>query len=323
MLDASGREIDYLRISITDRCNLRCVYCMPEGGVTSLAHGDVLSYEEIVRVVRLFARLGVRHLRVTGGEPMARRGCLSLIERLHAVEGIETISMTTNALLLFGCVGWAREAGLDALNISVDSLNPDTYRAMTRGGDVRRVLAVIDDALALGMKVKLNAVPVRGINDKDLVELASLARERPVPVRFIELMPVGCGASLTPVPGDEVRMMLESAYGPLVEESEQQGFGPARYVRAAGFAGPFGFISPVSHAFCDRCNRVRLTADGFLKLCLNHTAGLNVRALLRGGIDDEALLAALREAVAAKPQRHGFGEEIGDREVRRMNEIGG
>ena len=150
MLDACGREIDYLRISITDRCNLRCVYCMPEGGVVSMAHGDVLSYEEIVRVVRLLARLGVRHLRVTGGEPMARRGCLSLIERLHAIDGVETIAMTTNALLLSGCVGWAHEAGLGALNISIDSLNPDTYRAMTRGGDVRRVLSVIDDALSLG-----------------------------------------------------------------------------------------------------------------------------------------------------------------------------
>lgn len=323
MLDTCGREIDYLRISLTDRCNLRCVYCMPAGGVVSMAHGDVLSYEEIVRVVRLFARLGVRHLRVTGGEPMARRGCLSLIERLHAIDGIESIAMTTNALLLDGCVAWAREAGLDALNISIDSLNPDTYRAMTRGGDVRRVLAVIDDALALGMKVKLNAVPVRGMNDGDLAELAGLARERPVPVRFIELMPVGCGASLTPVPSDEVRALLERAYGPLAEDGERRGFGPARYVRAAGFAGPFGFISPVSHEFCDCCNRVRLTADGFLKLCLNHTAGLDVRALLRGGIGDEALLEALRAAVAAKPRRHGFMDEIGDREVRRMNEIGG
>ena len=219
MLDACGREIDYLRISITDRCNLRCVYCMPEGGVVSMAHGDVLSSEEIVRVVRLLARLGVRHLRVTGGEPMARRGCLSLIERLHAIDGVETIAMTTNALLLSGCVGWAHEAGLGALNISIDSLNPDTYRAMTRGGDVRRVLSVIDDALSLGMKVKLNAVPVRGMNDGDLVELAGLARDRDVAVRFIELMPVGCGAGLIPVPGDEVRALLERAYGPLAEDT--------------------------------------------------------------------------------------------------------
>ena len=313
MLDACGREIDYLRISITDRCNLRCVHCMPAGGVTGFAHGDVLSYEEIVRVVRLMTRLGVRRLRVTGGEPMARRGCLSLIERLHAIDGIESIAMTTNALLLDGCVAWAREAGLNALNISIDSLNPDTYRAMTRGGDVRRVLAVIDDALSLGIRVKLNAVPVPGMNDGELVELASLARERDVAVRFIELMPVGCGAGLTPVPTDEVRALLERAYGPLAEDTARRGFGPARYVRAAGFAGAFGFISPVSHEFCSCCNRVRLTADGFLKLCLHHTAGLDVRALLE----------ALRVAILAKPRRHGFMDDIGDREVRRMNEIGG
>ena len=323
MLDRCGREIDYVRISITDRCNLRCVYCMPERGVTCMRHEDVLSYEEIVRTVRALAALGIRHVRVTGGEPMARRGCLTLVERLHAIPGIETVSMTTNALLLDGCVAWAKEAGLSAPNVSLDTLNPDAYRRMTRGGDVSRVLSVIGEALALGLQVKVNAVPVRGMNDGDLAELAGLARERPVPVRFIELMPVGCGASLTPVPSDEVRALLERAYGPLAEDGERRGFGPARYVRAAGFAGPFGFISPVSHEFCDCCNRVRLTADGFLKLCLNHTAGLDVRTLLRGGIGDEALLEALRAAVAAKPRRHGFMDEIGDREVRRMNEIGG
>ena len=323
MLDDCGRRIDYLRISITDRCNLRCVYCMPEGGVSTLRHSDILSYEEIVRLTGLLTRLGVRHLRVTGGEPMARRGCLDLVRRLHETGGVETIAMTTNALLLRGRVAEARAAGLDALNISLDTVDPATYAAMTRGGRVEDVLSVIDDAVSLGMRVKVNAVPVRGMNDHQLAALAALARDREIHVRFIELMPVGCGAGLSPVPSDEVLKRMEAAFGPLAPDTARHGFGPARYVRPEGFAGSIGVISPMSHEFCNRCNRVRLTADGYLKLCLNHQAGLDVRALLREGADDDALLEALRAAIARKPSRHGFLEEIGDREERRMNEIGG
>ena len=323
MLDDCGRRIDYLRISITDRCNLRCVYCMPEGGVSTLRHSDILTYEEILRLTGLLTRLGVRHLRVTGGEPMARRGCLDLVRRLHGLRGVETIAMTTNALLLRGRVAEAREAGLDALNISLDTLDPATYAAMTRGGRVEDVLSVIDDAVSLGMRVKVNAVPVRGMNDHQLAALAALARDREIHVRFIELMPVGCGAGLSPVPSDEVLKRMEAAFGPLAPDTARHGFGPARYVRPEGFAGSIGVISPMSHEFCDTCNRVRLTADGYLKLCLNHQAGLDVRALLREGADDAALLEALRAAISRKPSRHGFLEEIGDREERRMNEIGG
>lgn len=323
MIDACGRKIDYVRISITDRCNLRCMYCMPEKGVSAMRHDDILTYEEIVRLVRLLARLGVRHVRVTGGEPMARLGCLGLVERIHAVPGIETISMTTNGLLLYGMVPRAKAAGIDALNVSMDTLDPQTYKKMTRGGDVSKVLSVIDDALEAGMRVKINAVPVRGMNDGDLVPLAGMARERDLCVRFIELMPVGCGAELTPVSSDEVRRRIEDAFGPAEEDARKHGFGPAKYIRPKGFAGSIGFISPMSHEFCADCNRVRLTADGFLKLCLNHTAGLDLRAMLRGGADDDTLYAALVRAIDKKPKRHGFEEEIGDREVRRMNEIGG
>ena len=196
MRDLCGREIDYVRVSITDRCNLRCVYCMPEKGVDTMRHGDVLTYEEIVRTVRSLASLGIRHVRVTGGEPMARQGCLDLVERIHAIPGIENVSMTTNGLMLAGRVAWAREAGLDALNISLDTLDPDAYRRITRGGDVTQVVHTMDEALSLGMRVKVNAVPVRGLNEDGLTALAALAREHPIQVRFIELMPLGCGAAL-------------------------------------------------------------------------------------------------------------------------------
>lgn len=323
MLDRFGRGIEYLRVSVTDRCNLRCVYCMPEGGVESLAHADILTFEEIGRVVKAAARLGIRAVRLTGGEPMARRGCLELVEEISQIEGIERVAMTTNGLLLKGRMAEAKTSGLSAINVSLDTLSPDTYRRLTRGGDVSGVLAAIDEALACGLQVKVNAVPVRGFNDRELTDLAALARTKPVDVRFIELMPLGCGAALEAVPTDAVRRMMEAAFGPLTPDTGVHGFGPASYVRPEGFVGSLGFIGAVSHEFCDRCNRVRLTADGQLKLCLNHQCGVDLRALLRSGADDDAILCALRDAIAKKPQRHGFGEDIDDREKRRMNEIGG
>lgn len=323
MIDACGRTIDYVRISITDRCNLRCVYCMPAGGIEPFPHADVLTFEEIVRVTRALARLGVRYVRLTGGEPMARKGCLELMRLIHEVEGIEEISMTTNGLLLDGRVEEARRAGLTALNISLDTLDPEAYRRITRRGELKPVLRVIDEALSCGVRVKVNAVPVRGLNDAGLVDLARMAKDRPIDVRFIELMPVGCGADLLPIPPDEVNALLSCELGALEDDPERHGFGPARYAKPAGFQGSIGFISAMSHEFCESCNRVRLTADGYLKLCLNHRAGMDVRALLRGGVEDAALQAALREAIEKKPRRHGFLEDISDREVRRMNEIGG
>ena len=323
MIDGCGRRIDYVRISVTDRCNLRCVYCMPDGGVQNLLHEDILTFEEIERCVHALALLGVRHVRVTGGEPMVRRDCLELIARIRAIDGIETIAMTTNGLLLAGRVAEAKEAGLDSLNISLDTLDPQRYTSITRGGHVEDVLSVIDEAVRLGMRVKINAVPVRDLNDGDLTNLAALAKERPIHVRFIELMPVGCGAALSPIPSGEVLDRLREAFGDLAEDREAHGFGPARYVRPAGFEGSIGVISALSHEFCGQCNRVRLTADGYLKLCLNHSAGIDLRALLRGGADDEAIMAALSRVIRQKPKRHGFEEETTDKDTRRMNQIGG
>lgn len=323
MLDRFGRGIEYLRVSITDRCNLRCVYCMPEEGVKSLPHAEILTFEEIGRVVRAASRLGIRAVRLTGGEPMARRGCLDLVETIAHIEGIERVAMTTNGLLLKGRMAEARARGLHSINVSLDTLVPETYRRLTRGGDVRDVLEAIDEALSQGLQVKINAVPVRGFNDRELTRLAELSRARPVDVRFIELMPVGCGASFEPVPTDRVRRMMEEAFGPLTPDDQKRGFGPARYARPDGFMGALGFIGAVSHEFCDRCNRIRLTADGRLKLCLNHQSGVDLKALLRSGADDAALTDAIGDAIERKPLRHNFGEDIDDRERRGMNEIGG
>lgn len=323
MIDNQGRRIEYLRISITDRCNLRCVYCMPEHGVSRLSHGDILSYEEILRLVRIMTGLGIRHVRVTGGEPMVRRGCLELVDSLHDLDGIESVSMTSNGLLLGDRMDEAKRAGLSALNLSMDTLDPAAYARITRGGDVGKALTTLSEALRAGIQVKVNAVPVRGLNENALADLARLAQDRPICVRFIELMPIGCAHDLLPVPESEVVERLTDAFGPMAEDREVHGHGPARYWKPEGFVGSIGLIAAVSHEFCGACNRVRLTADGRLKLCLNHTKGLDLRAMLRGGADDTQLETALREAIANKPRRHEFHQEIGDRETRRMNEVGG
>ena len=323
MIDKNGRTIDYLRISVTDRCNLRCVYCMPEDGVVPMDHAQILRFEEIIRIVEIMSRLGVKHVRLTGGEPMARRGCLELSAGLHALPGIESISLTTNGLLLKDRVHQAKLAGITSLNMSLDSLDPDVYARLTRGGNVKEALITLRQALDEKLNVKINAVPVRGYNDQDLTALALLSKETPVCVRFIELMPIGCGSMIERIPFSEVERILQNAFGEPEPDEETHGHGPAKYVKYPGFTGSTGFISAVSHEFCDSCNRVRLTADGQLKLCLNHTKGLDLRGMLRGGADDDQILDAIRRAIEDKPKRHAFYETIGDHEERCMNAIGG
>lgn len=323
MIDKNGRSIDYLRISVTDRCNLRCIYCMPEGGVHELSHGEILRYEEITHLVRLLAKLGVKHLRVTGGEPMSRRNCPELIAQLHALEGIESISMTSNGILLNDKISQLKQAGLSALNLSLDTLDPDTFARITRGGDISKVLKTLQQALAEGLNVKINAIPVRGVNDGELADLARLAKMHPLYVRFIELMPIGCARDMKGIPPALVLQQLKNTFGEPLPDDTAHGYGPARYYKFPDFAGSVGFISAVSHEFCDSCNRVRLTADGRLKLCLNHSQGLDLRTLLRSGASDNEILEAMQKAIADKPRRHAFYETISDREEARMNSIGG
>lgn len=323
MIDNCGRCIDYLRISITDRCNLRCIYCMPEEGVCGLNHTEILSFEEITRLVSIMTGLGIRHLRITGGEPMARRSCLNLVSKLHALEGVESISMTSNGLLLCDRIQEAKDAGISALNLSIDTLNPETYSRLTRGGDISKVLATLHQALDAGLRVKINSVLIQGINDSELADLVRLAQNDPVCVRFIELMPIGNARNMKSIPPDEVLTKLADTFGQPSADHTVYGHGPARYLKYPGFTGSVGLISAVTHEFCDSCNRVRLTADGLLKLCLNHTKGLDLRPMLRGGAADREILEAIRTAIEQKPRRHGFLDTIDDREKRRMNTIGG
>lgn len=328
MTDRLGRNIDYIRISVTDRCNLRCVYCMPEEGVSDIPHGEILRFDEILRLVRVLAEQGISRVKLTGGEPLVRKGLPSLIREIKGIEGIDNVTLTTNGVLLEELLEPLEEAGVDAITVSLDTLDPDTYLGVTRRDQLPRVLRGLKLALLRGgVPIKINCVPVNGMNE-DVFKLAELAREHRISVRFIEMMPIGNGREFPFVEGDELKSSLEERFGPLTPSFDVKGNGPCRYYRAEGFAGTFGFISAVSHKFCGSCNRVRLTAEGFLKTCLQYDYGVDLKIMLRGDRSDEEICEAIRDAVYMKAAEHSFqtSEICGDlpgEEYRGMSQIGG
>lgn len=329
MFDRYQRKIEYVRISLTDRCNLRCRYCMPEEGVEKLRHEDILRFDEIIRIVWALASLGVRKVRLTGGEPLIRRNIVELVREIHAVPGIETIAMTTNGVMLADMAEDLVQAGLTGINISLDTLKAASFTELTRRPFFTRVEDGIEAIAATGLKdVKFNCVPIAGVNEEELPDLvARFTRERPWKFRFIELMPIGCAyeAGFTGVPMAEVRSQLEASFGPLRPVLPEHGVhGPAVYYQAAGFAGQIGFIDAMEHQFCSSCNRVRLTAEGFLKLCLNARTGVDLRHLLRSGMSDEELRQALQQAIYCKPQEHHFkAASYEEKDSRAMYQVGG
>ena len=323
MVDGQGRAIRYLRVSVTDRCNLRCRYCMPESGVDWVPHGRVLTYEQMARLVGLCAGLGVEKVRLTGGEPLVRRGLSALVRMVKDTPGIRQVCLTTNGVLLPEQLPALLEAGLDGVNLSLDTLDRGQYAALTRRDELPRALEGLEAALAApGLTVKLNCVPLAD-NEDQWVPLAALARDRDLAVRFIELMPIGLGRGLPGRSEAQVLAKLEAAFGPLRPLEAPPG-GPARYGTFPGFQGRVGFISAMTHPFCAACDRVRLTASGFLKTCLQYQTGVDLRALLEAGAGDSALRAAILEAVRQKPACHHFGgaPAPGD-EGHTMNQIGG
>jgi len=338
-IDAFGRRIDYLRISVTDRCNLRCVYCMPSEGVAWKDRADLLTFEEIERFAAVAVAEGITKIRLTGGEPLVRKGIVDLVRRLRRITGLEAIALTTNGTLLPRLAGDLVAAGLERVNISLDSLDPEAYSRVTRGGRLEAALAGVDAALAAGMHpVKVNVVVVRSLA-QDLVSLARLTEDRPLHVRFIEYMPVGgedgCGrvgrgagdwTLADYVPSDEILASLAvggagvglGALEPVDQNDAPGGWGPANYYRFEGAKGTIGVISALSHPFCGECNRLRLTADGKLRTCLFSDEELDVRRVLRHGTAaglHELIIAAL----AVKPESHNM--RIGT--FRRMSQIGG
>ncbi len=316
MKDGHGREISYLRISLTDLCNLRCVYCMPPEGVKKRAHRDMLSLEEIAEIARAAVSLGVKKIRLTGGEPLVRRGVLSLCRELAAIPGVEDLALTTNGLLLPQMARDLRETGVRRLNISLDTLDPEKYEKITRGGSLSGALAGIEAAKRAGFPIKLNAVLIGGFNDGEIAGLAGLTLDEAVDVRFIELMPIGQTSPFGKDAYLPCSAVLERL--PQLEALEPDG-GVARRFRLPGAKGTVGLISPLSCSFCASCNRIRLTADGYLKPCLHSKDELSLR-----GLHADALLKRLSEAILSKPAEHGALSPTERSEAARdMNQIGG
>jgi len=325
-IDAFSRPITYLRVSVTDKCNLRCVYCMPEGGLPWLRRDEILSYEEIATVVRAAALSGVRSVRLTGGEPLLRKELHRLVRAIAAIPGIDDVALSTNALLLEEQLDDLIAAGLNRINVSLDTLREDRFEAIARRPGLDRVIAGIDAALARGLApVKINVVAMRGVNDDELEAFAEFARERAVAVRFIEMMPVHENLGIqadTYVGADELLERLR-AVGSLEPVPGPPGNGPARYFAFPGSAGTIGVISPLSHDYCDRCNRVRLTADGRLRLCLFGDHHIDLRSPLRAGADEERLAGLFRGAMLIKPERHHLKLGETASRMRALSEIGG
>ena len=311
MFDRYQREIHYLRLSVTDLCNLRCRYCMPDG-VEKLEREAVLTYEEFLRLAALFARCGIDTVRVTGGEPLVRKNVAQLVAGLKETPGIRRVTLTTNAVLLAEQLPALLDAGLDSVNISLDTLRPEVFRQITARDDFAAVQAGLQAALESGLPVKLNCVPQAGVNEGELEQLAALARDKAMQVRFIEMMPIGYGAAMPCISGPELRARFARRWPELAPLSAAQehalGDGPAVYYTVPGWQGSIGFIAAVHGKFCASCNRVRLTSQGFLRPCLASETGCDLRALLRSGADDAQLLAAIRETIWAKPREHHFND---------------
>ncbi len=326
LVDAFRRPITYLRVSVTDRCNLRCVYCMPEEGLPWISKPDILGYEEIAAIVRAAASIGVRSIRLTGGEPLIRRDLDRLVGQIAAIPGIDDIALSTNGLLLAEQAPALRAAGLRRANVSLDTLREDRFTAIARRPGLGRVLAGIDAALAAGLgPIKLNCVLMRGRNDDELEAFGALTRQRPIHVRFIEVMPVTDNVELQRdawISSDEVLERLRGL-GDLHPVPNPHGNGPARTFAYDGAPGTVGVISPLAHDYCETCNRVRLSADGRLKLCLFGDHLIDLRTPLRAGGGEAAIVELLRGAMHVKPERHHLALGETASAMRAFSEIGG
>ena len=323
MRDALGREINYMRLSVTDRCNLRCRYCMPAEGVPATAHTDILRYEELLRVAQAAVSLGIDRFKVTGGEPLVRRGITDFIRSLKALPGVRQVTLTTNGLLLPSLLDGLLDAGLDAVNISLDTRDNAQYQFITRSGHTADEVLHAARLCAGRLPTKINAV-LLSETAAQLVPLARLAEELPVDVRFIERMPLGAAdASASEPAHKETIDLLRAAWPDLASVQKRCGNGPARYYASAKLNGCVGLIEAVSHAFCASCNRVRLTSTGLLKPCLCYEQGTDLKPLLRGGADNAALRDAIEQAVRGKPAAHCFAERQAVTERKSMNQIGG
>lgn len=322
MEDSYNRKIDYMRVSITDRCNLRCRYCMPVS-MQCVEHDEILRYEEILRLCRISAELGIKTIKVTGGEPLVRLGCLDFMEKLKQIPGIEHVTLTTNGVLLREYLPELCRIGLDGINISLDTLNPEKFQEMTGSNAFADVYASLMAALDTPIPIKVNCVMIREFNFEELEDFAALAVNHKVDVRFIEVMPVGFGKEYSSVSSEDILKQLQARYPDLKQDPTKRGFGPAHYFRSQDFQGSIGFIGAVHGKFCDTCNRIRLTSEGFLKLCLYYNQGIDLKTPLRSGFSDEKMSELIRQAIHSKPKEHKFHATDAGEETKIMSQIGG
>ncbi len=319
MRDNYGRNINYLRISVTDRCNLRCIYCMPEQGVKSLSHDEILRFEDTLKIIKAAASLGINKIRFTGGEPLVMKDIDKLIYDTSKISGIDDISITTNGILLSDMAADLQKAGLNRVNISLDTLNADKFRSITRVGNLEKVMESIYKCLSLGLTpVKINTVLLRGINDSEFVDFLNLIREIPVEIRFIELMPIGEGAHM--YEKSKMSFMELLAVHPELTKIQTVKSSTAQLYNLEGAKGKIGFISPVSCKFCSDCNKIRLTSVGTIKPCLHSKEEINLSEYLN---DEAKLTAALKSVILNKPLEHHLKEESASRSVKGMSQIGG
>ncbi|EOH92580.1 molybdenum cofactor biosynthesis protein A [Enterococcus haemoperoxidus ATCC BAA-382] len=321
MKDSFNREVDYVRLSVTDRCDLRCTYCMPATGMRFLKKAEVLSVEEILFLIENLALQGIKKVKITGGEPLTRNEIVPLIKAIKEVKGIEKVTLTTNGIQLTKYANALKKAKLDGINISIDTLDPDEFRAITRVGELKRVLSGLEKAVEVGLpNIKVNTVARGELTEEAICDIAELTKTNPIHVRFIELMPIGLGKSCPGLTKEDIFSVLESRYGKLSPFEHRLGNGPACYYSLAGFKGKIGFISALGHCFCAECDRIRITADGCLKTCLHMDDGCELKTALQTE-NKELLLQQVFSAIQRKPEKHHFLESQGD--SRLMSQIGG
>lgn len=322
MIDKFGRKIDYLRISVTENCNLKCIYCIDEN-ILNTYKNDILSDDEIVKIATECASLGIKKIRITGGEPLVRKNIENLIYRLNNIKEIEEIYITTNGVLLHDKIEILKKNGLTGVNISLDSLDKDRFKKLTKFDKLKEVLLSIDKALELGLKVKINTVIVDNINKDEIIDFVNLTKDKKIDIRFIELMPIGAAKKYKGTSNEEILNIINENFKNIKIENKSKRSGPANYIRVDNYKGKIGFISPISNCFCEDCNRIRLTSTGFLKKCLHYNYGIDLKKHIRNNISDKDLKELIYLNIYDKPQNHLFMEECDNKENKYMNQIGG
>lgn len=323
MKDKWNRTINYMRISVTDQCNLRCCYCMPEKGMKYFDQTQLLTFEEMETIIRAGASIGINRIKITGGEPLLRKDITQFIQKIKLIDGIEQVTLTTNGVLLKKYANELKEADIDSININFPAVTKEKYQSITRRDEFDRVMEGIKEASGLGIHLKLNCVSRKTITDEELLEYIRIARETKADVRFIEMMPLGYGKMYETYSNERIIERLNILLNKQMKPSDFRGNGPAVYYEVEDFKGKIGFVSAVSHKFCNECNRVRLSADGDLKLCLNYDKGVSLKNVLRYG-EPESLLKVMERAIYEKPQEHCFyGNSDLTTENKNMVQIGG